>query len=167
MVKDPLVVFAYSDGSAIGNPGPGGYGVVLKYGETVNELSAGYRHTTNNRMELLGAIVALETLKHICQVELTSDSRYLIDGISKGWAERWRANGWRRGKQRGKALNSDLWERLLKAMSRHNLTLKWVRGHAGHPENERCDQLANQAARGIDLPADEEYERINGRVGDV
>ncbi len=167
MGKDTLVVFAYSDGSAIGNPGPGGYGVVLKYGETVNELSAGYRHTTNNRMELLGAIVALETLKHSCQVELTSDSRYLIDGISKGWAERWRANGWRRGKQRGKALNSDLWERLLKAISRHNLTLKWVRGHAGHPENERCDQLANQAARGIDLPADEEYERINGRVGDV
>jgi ribonuclease HI len=167
MGKDTLVVFAYSDGSAIGNPGPGGYGVVLKYGETVNELSAGYRHTTNNRMELLGAIVALETLKHSCQVELTSDSRYLIDGISKGWAESWRANGWRRGKQRGKALNSDLWERLLKAISRHNLTLKWVRGHAGHPENERCDQLANQAARGIALPADEEYERINGRVGDV
>ena len=167
MGKDTLVVFAYSDVSAIGNPGPGGYGVVLKYGETVNELSAGYRHTTNNRMELLGAIVALETLKHSCQVELTSDSRYLIDGISKGWAERWRANGWRRGKQRGKALNSDLWERLLKAVARHDLTFKWVRGHAGHPENERCDQLANQAARGIDLPADEEYERINGRVGDV
>ena len=157
MSKPESVVLAFSDGSALGNPGPGGYGIVLKYRGAVNELSAGYRHTTNNRMELLGAIVALETLKRRCRVILTSDSRYVVDGISKGWAEKWRANGWRRGKQ-GKALNPDLWSRLLDAVSRHEVTFEWVPGHAGHPENERCDQLANEAAQGANLATDEQYE---------
>ena len=157
---DPTVL-AFTDGSALGNPGPGGYGVVLKYREATNELSGGYRYTTNNRMELLGAIVALETLKRRCRVILATDSRYVVDGISEGWAERWRSNGWRRGK-RGKALNPDLWARLLDTVSRHDVTFEWVRGHAGHPENERCDRLANEAARSNDLMADEEYERTNG-----
>lgn len=150
-------VLAFSDGSALGNPGPGGYGIVLKYRGATNELSAGYRYTTNNRMELLGAIVALETLKRPCRVILATDSRYVVDGITQGWAERWRANGWRRGK-RGRALNPDLWERLLDAVERHDVTFEWVRGHAGHPENEHCDQLANVAARQGNLAADEQYE---------
>ena len=151
-------VYAYSDGAALGNPGPGGYGVVLKYGSAVKELSAGYRYTTNNRMELLGAIAALEALKRPCQVVLATDSRYVVDGISEGWAEKWRANGWRRGK-RGQALNPDLWERLLVIASRHEVAFSWVRGHSGHPENERCDQLANHAARGKNLAVDEKYEK--------
>ena len=158
--SDPTVL-AFSDGAALGNPGRGGYGVVLKYGEVSKELSGGYRYTTNNRMELLGAIIALEALKRRCRVSLTTDSRYVVDGISEGWAEKWRANGWRRGKQ-GKALNPDLWTRLLDVASRHDVTFKWVRGHAGHPENERCDRLANNAAQGTNLVADDEYEKTAG-----
>ena len=161
MPHSDSIVLAFSDGSALGNPGQGGYGVVLKYGEATKELSGGYRYTTNNRMELLGAIVALETLKRRCRVILTTDSRYVVNGISEGWAERWRANGWRRGK-RGKALNPDLWTRLLDATSRHDVTFKWVRGHAGHIENERCDQLANEAAQGTNLVVDQEYEQTVG-----
>ena len=138
-------------------PVRGGYGVVLKYRGAINELSEGYRHTTNNRMELLGAIVALETLKRSCRVILTTDSRYVVDGICEGWAEQWRANGWRRGK-RGRALNSDLWGRLLNVVERHNVSFVWVRGHDGHPDNERCDRLANEAARGNELVVDVRYE---------
>lgn len=164
MPKSDSTVLAFSDGAALGNPGPGGYGVILKYGEASKELSGGHRHTTNNRMELLGAIVALEALKRRCRVILTTDSRYVVDGISEGWAEKWRANGWRRGK-RGKALNPDLWARLLDVTSRHDIMFKWVRGHAGHPENERCDQLANEAAQGTDLVADEGYEKTDGCQG--
>ena len=160
MPRPDLSVLAFSDGAALGNPGPGGYGVILKFGEASKELSGGYRHTTNNRMELLGAIIALEALKRRCRVILTTDSRYVVDGMSEGWAEKWRANGWRRGK-RGKALNPDLWARLLDVTSRHDVTFKWVRGHAGHPDNERCDQLANEAAQGPNLVADEEYEKSN------
>lgn len=161
MQNHDSTVLAFTDGSALGNPGPGGYGVVLKYRGATNEVSAGYRYTTNNRMELLGAIVALETLKRRCRVILATDSRYVVDGISEGWAERWRSNGWRRGK-RGKALNPDLWARLLDAVSRHDVTFEWVRGHAGHPENERCDHLANEAAQSTDLMVDEEYEKTHG-----
>ena len=157
MAKSDSKVLAFSDGSALGNPGPGGYGVVLTYRGTTKELSRGYRYTTNNRMELLGAIVALETLKRRCSVALTTDSRYVVDGISEGWAEKWRANGWRRGK-RGKAQNQDLWERLLNAASRHDVTFNWVRGHSGHPFNERCDQLANEAAKSTVLSNDKGYE---------
>ena len=157
MTEPDATVCAFSDGAALGNPGPGGYGVVLKYKGAVKELYRGYRHTTNNRMELLGAIVALETLRRRSKVVLTTDSRYVVDGITEGWAEKWRANGWRRGKK-AKARNSDLWARLLDVVSRHDVTLKWVRGHAGHAENERCDHLANQAARGFKLEVDEAYE---------
>ena len=163
MSKNETPVLAFSDGASLGNPGPGGYGVVLKYRDAVTELSEGYRYTTNNRMELLGAIVALEALKRRCRVILTTDSRYVVDGIKEGWAERWRANGWRRGK-RGRALNPDLWARLLNAVSRHDVEFMWVRGHAGHPENERCDHLANTAAREPSLMMDEEYENAQGVV---
>ena len=160
MSKSSSTVYAFSDGSALGNPGPGGYGVVLKYREATKELSKGFRHTTNNRMELLGAVVALEALTRRCHVILASDSRYVTDGIMEGWAEKWKANGWRRGK-RGKALNEDLWARLLDVVERHDVSFEWVRGHSGHPENERCDELANQAARGARLAVDEVYEKAN------
>ena len=161
MPDNDSTVLAFSDGAALGNPGRGGYGVVLRYGEATKELSRGYRYTTNNRMELLGAIVALEALKRRCRVVLTTDSRYVVDGISEGWAKKWQANGWKRGK-RGKALNPDLWTRLLDVISHHDVTFIWVRGHAGHPENERCDQLANEAAQGPNLVADTEYEKTSG-----
>ena len=161
MAKDnDNTVYAFSDGSAIGNPGPGGYGVVLKYGDNLKELSQGYVHTTNNRMELMGAIRVLERLKERQRVVLTTDSQYVINGIEKGWAKKWRANGWRR--KTGPALNPDLWERLLQAVDRHDVSFKWVRGHRGHPENERCDELANGAARGGDLIVDNVFVEAGG-----
>ncbi|MQF70510.1 ribonuclease HI [SAR202 cluster bacterium AD-812-D07_MRT_10900m] len=162
MAKDnDNTVYAFSDGSALGNPGPGGYGVVLKYGDNLKELSQGYVHTTNNRMELMGAIMALESLKKRQRVVLTTDSQYVINGIEKGWARKWRANGWMRNRKE-RALNPDMWERLLKAVDRHDVRFKWVRGHMGHPENERCDELANGAARGGDLIVDEQFVEAGG-----
>jgi ribonuclease HI len=148
----------YTDGGAKGNPGPGGYGVVLRYNGRDRELSGGFRRTTNNRMELLAAIEGLRALKEPCQVRLYSDSRYLVDGIEKGWAARWRANGWKRNKQGDKALNADLWAELLKLLASHKVSLSWVQGHAGHAENERCDALVHAAATGADLAVDEGYE---------
>ena len=163
MAKDnDKTVYAYSDGSAIGNPGPGGYGVVLKFGDSLRELSQGYVHTTNNRMELLGAIMALESLKKRQRVVLTTDSRYVVDGIEKGWAKQWRANGWIRPRQ-GRAKNSDMWERLLQVCDRHDVSFRWVRGHTGHTENTRCDELANAAARGNDMIIDEGFVRTGRR----
>ena len=131
----------YTDGACSGNPGPGGWGAILVYGELKKELSGGEARTTNNRMELLGAITALEALKEPCEVALYSDSQYLVKAINEGWAVRWRKNGWMRNKK-DKALNPDLWERLLVQLERHQMHYQWVKGHAGHPENERCDQLA-------------------------
>lgn len=154
-------VYAYSDGSAIGNPGPGGYGAILKFGDRVKEFSQGFVHTTNNRMELLGAITALDALKGRQHVVLTTDSQYVINGIEKGWAAKWRANGWMRNRKE-RALNPDLWERLLEVVSHHDVSFKWVRGHMGHPENERCDELANGAARGTDLIADTVFDADSG-----
>ena len=157
MLKDiDMTVYAFSDGSAIGNPGPGGYGVVLRYGENVKEFSQGYVRTRNNRLELLGAITALDALKSRQQVVLTTDSQYVINGIEKGWAARWQANGGMRNRKE-RALNPDLWERLLKACNRHDVRFEWIRGHTGHPENERCDELANNAARGGDQILDEGF----------
>ena len=157
MLKDmDMTVYAFSDGSAIGNPGPGGYGVVLRNGENVKEFSQGFVRTTNNRMELLGAITALDALKSRQRVVLTTDSQYVINGIEKGWAARWQANGWMRNKKE-RALNPDMWERLLKACNRHDVRFEWIRGHTGHPENERCDELANSAARGGDQILDEGF----------
>lgn len=146
-------VTVFTDGACSGNPGPGGYGVILKYGNHVKELSAGYKRTTNNRMELMAIIAALEALKEPCEVELYSDSRYIVDAINKGWAKRWRANGWKRNKKEA-AKNPDLWQRLLDLLDKHRVTVHWVRGHAGHPENERCDQLAVAAAAGNELKDD-------------
>ncbi|MCL2499416.1 MAG: ribonuclease HI [Defluviitaleaceae bacterium] len=137
-------VILYTDGACSGNPGPGGYGAVLLYKNRRKELSGGYNQTTNNRMEMLSVIIGLETLKEPCKVNLYSDSRYVIDAIDKGWALRWKKNGWMRNKKEP-ALNADLWERLLTLLQRHQVTCHWVKGHAGNPENERCDALARTA----------------------
>ena len=150
-------VTIYTDGACIGNPGPGGYGVVLIYGEHRRELSGGYRRTTNNRMELMGPIRGLEVLNQSCRVALYSDSQYVVEGIENGWAKRWKSNGWMRNK-REQAVNPDLWGRLLDLCYKHEVEFRWVRGHAGDRENERCDQLAVQAAHGGDLPVDDGYE---------
>lgn len=148
----------FTDGACRRNPGPGGYGVVLVHDSGRREISAGFRLTTNNRMEILAAIAGLEALKEPCRVRLYSDSQYLVNAIEKGWAARWRANGWMRNR-REPAVNPDLWERLLELCRMHQVQFLWVRGHAGHPENERCDRLATAAADGTDLAVDEAYER--------
>jgi ribonuclease HI len=155
--KKPAVTI-YTDGGCLGNPGPGGYGVVLRYGQHEKCLSGGFARTTNNRMEIMAAIVGLEALKDTCDVTLHSDSKYVVDAMSKGWVQRWRANGWKRNKK-DKAVNVDLWERLLTACAVHEVAFKWVKGHAGHPDNEACDRLANAAAARTDLPPDEAYDR--------
>ena len=131
----------YTDGACSGNPGPGGWGAILKYKETEKEISGGERETTNNRMELTAVIEALSLLKEPCEVTLYSDSQYVVNALKLGWAEKWRDNGWMRNKKE-KALNPELWEKLLDLCSIHNVDPVWVRGHAGHPENERCDRLA-------------------------
>ena len=158
-------VTIHTDGACLGNPGPGGYGAVLEYEGTRKELSGGFRLTTNNRMELLAAILALETLKEPCSVTLHSDSKYVVDAIEQGWARRWQANDWMRNKKEA-AINPDLWERLLQQTERHDVTFRWVRGHAGNVENERCDRLAVEAANGDDLETDSVYESSTsyGRV---
>ena len=131
----------YTDGACKGNPGPGGYGAILVYGSKEKEFSGGEADTTNNRMELLGAIVALSALKEPCEVTLTSDSKYLVDSVTKKWVYGWKAKGWK--KSDGKmALNIDLWEKLLPLLEMHDVTFNWIKGHAGHPYNERCDALA-------------------------
>ena len=148
----------YTDGACLGNPGPGGYGVVLLYNDHRKEISGGFRLTTNNRMEIYAAIAGLSVLNCSCEVTLFTDSRYLADAMNKGWVRRWKANGWMRN-NRDKALNVDLWERLLELCERHKVKFVWVKGHDGNPENERCDELSTSAARLSDLPADEGYER--------
>ena len=150
-------VIMYTDGACTGNPGPGGYGVVLIFGEHRRELSGGYRLTTNNRMELMGPIKGLEALNQSCRVTLHSDSQYVVEGIEKGWAKRWRSNGWMRNK-REQAVNPDLWGKLLDLCETHEVEFQWVRGHSGDVENERCDQLAVQAAHAKNLPVDDGYE---------
>ena len=144
----------YMDGACSGNPGPGGYGTILKYGKHEKELSAGYKQTTNNRMELMAVIVGLESLKERCRVNVYSDSKYIVDAVVKGWARRWEQKGWMRNKNE-KAKNPDLWERLLDLLDQHEVQMHWVKGHAGHPENERCDRLAVKAAAGKQLLEDQ------------
>lgn len=151
-------VILYTDGGCIKNPGPGGYGVVLIYGGHHKELSGGFRATTNNRMEIYAAIAGLEAIKEPCRVTVYSDSQYLVNAIQKGWAKRWQANGWKRNKKE-RAINPDLWERLLKLCDIHTVCFEWVRGHAGQKENERCDQLAGEAARSSRLAIDKGYEK--------
>ena len=131
----------YTDGACSGNPSPGGWRAVLVYNGIQKELSGGERETTNNRMELTTVITALEALKEPCEVELTSDSKYVVDAIEKGWLESWRKNGWRKS-DKSAVLNRELWERLVPLLARHNVKFCWIKGHAGHPYNERCDALA-------------------------
>jgi ribonuclease HI len=131
----------FTDGACSGNPGPGGWGAVLRYGTKEKEISGGEKETTNNRMELTAAIMALRALKEPCRVTLTTDSKYLSDGIEKGWAKSWQKNGWKKADKKP-ALNVDLWEEILKLFDKHEVKIVWVKGHNGHPENERCDALA-------------------------
>ena len=131
----------FTDGSCSGNPGPGGWGAVLRYGGREKRISGGAAATTNNRMELTGVIEALRLLREPCEVILTTDSRYVCDAVEQGWARSWRKNGWVKSDKKP-ALNSDLWEVLLDLLNRHRVTFQWVRGHAGHPENELCDRMA-------------------------
>jgi ribonuclease HI len=150
-------IVLYSDGACLGNRGPGGYGAILTYGDHRRELSGSFRLTTNNRMELMGAIKGLEALTRPCAVRLVSDSEYLVNSIRKGWAVRWRANGWKRAA--GKVVpNADLWERLLTLANTHCIAVEWVQGHAGHVENERCDRLATTAAASNPSAVDVGYE---------
>ena len=134
-------VTIYTDGACSGNPGPGGWGAILMYGAHKRELSGGEANTTNNRMELTAVIQALSLLKEPCIVELWSDSKYVIDGLSKGWAKGWKARGWKKA-DKSPALNPDLWEELLKLTTVHELRYHWVKGHADNPMNNRCDELA-------------------------
>lgn len=131
----------FTDGACSGNPGPGGWGAILRFNGHEKEISGGERQTTNNRMELTGAIEALKLLKEPCEVTLTTDSKYVADGLSKGWAKKWKANGWRKADKKP-ALNPELWDELLKLCDIHRVKVNWVKGHASHPENERCDTLA-------------------------
>jgi len=149
----------YTDGASSGNPGPGGYGVILRSGQHYKELSAGYRKTTNNRMELLAVIKALEALKNLNQtVTIHSDSKYVIDAIEKRWVHGWVAKGFKDKK------NKDLWLRYLELSKLHRINFVWVRGHNGHPENERCDQLAVAASKQKDLLIDTVFEAENAKL---
>lgn len=149
-------VSIFTDGACLGNPGPGGYGVVLLYKNHRRELSGGFHLTTNNRMELVAVIKGLEALNERCRVTVFSDSEYVVKALTEGWAERWRSNGWRRNKKES-ALNTDLWATLLELASGHEVKFEWVRGHNGNAENERCDQLAVAGARGDGLLDDNQY----------
>lgn len=147
----------HTDGGCDPNPGPGGYGVVLVHPKKRAEASGGFRLTTNNRMEILAAIMGLGMLNQPCKVRLYSDSQYLVDAMAKGWAAAWRKKDWwRTNKER--AANIDLWERLLALCERHQVEFRWIKAHAGHPQNERCDLLSMAALRQADLPPDEGYE---------
>ena len=152
-------VLIYTDGSTLDNPGPGGYGVVLRYGENRRELSGGYRWTTNNRMELLACIEGLKALTRRCSVVLFSDSKYVVNGMTEGWVERWQASGWKLNNGQD-VKNADLWQQLVEACQGHEVEFRWVRGHSGNPDNERCDRLALKAAQGQNLAADLAYEAI-------
>ena len=133
-------VYLYTDGACSGNPGPGGWGAILRYGAREKELSGGEPHTTNNRMELLAVIEGLGALKSACAVEICSDSTYVVHSVEKGWVYGWREKGW---VKKGEPVpNADLWQRLLPLLGTHKVTFRWIRGHTGHPENERCDKLA-------------------------
>jgi ribonuclease HI len=151
-------VTIYSDGACLGNPGRGGYGTVMLFGDHRKELRQGFVRTTNNRMELLGAIVGLEALSRPCAVELFSDSTYVVNAMSKGWLAGWQKRGWKTASKQP-VKNQDLWQRMLAAVDGHEVRWRWVKGHSGDPENERCDTLAVAAANGPDLLDDEGFER--------
>lgn len=146
-------VTMYTDGACSGNPGPGGYGTVLIYNGIRKELSGGYLATTNNRMEIMAVLKGLEALRHPCKVTIYSDSKYVVDAIEKGWLANWKKNNWIKSNKE-KALNVDLWKKLLIFMELHDVSFKWVKGHHENEENNRCDQLAVQASRQSGLPED-------------
>lgn len=155
LISDRIII--YTDGGARTNPGIGGYGVVLKHKAHRKELSGGFRLTTNNRMEILACIEGLRALKRKSDVVLFSDSQYVVNSMSKGWARRWKAQGWMR-KGGNRAENPDLWQQLLDLCDYHKVEFRWLKGHNGTAENERCDQLATEAAKGTDLAIDTVYE---------
>lgn len=136
----------FTDGACSGNPGPGGYGTILRCNGVEKELSGGEPETTNNRMELLAVITGLKALKRSCDITIYTDSQYVANGITKGWAESWKRNGWRKADKKP-AQNPDLWDELLTELAKHKYEIVWVKGHAGHPENERCDSLAVAEAK--------------------
>ena len=150
-------VSIYTDGACSGNPGPGGYGAVLVYGTVEKEISGGEGNTTNNRMEMLAVISALEALREPCEVKITSDSRYVVDAIEKGWLENWQKRGWRKA-DKSPVLNVDLWQRLVLLLEKHCVGFCWIKGHAGHPYNERCDALAVAQAQ---------YFVVHGQKGEA
>ena len=151
-------VAIFTDGACSGNPGPGGCAAVIRCGDQRQELSRGYRRTTNNRMELSGAILALRELKDGCSVEITTDSTYVMNAFQEGWIRRWKANGWRTASKHA-VQNIDLWMQLDAELGRHDFQFRWVKGHGDHPENNRCDALAVAAAKGADLLVDAGYEQ--------
>lgn len=166
-VQDPVSqdadVIIYTDGGAINNPGPGGYGVVLTGDGTHRELHGGFRLTTNNRMELMACIMALREVRGISgKIVLYSDSSYVVNGISKGWVKNWQRNGWIKSDKKP-VMNRDLWEELIELSVDLDIHFRWVKGHAGNPLNERCDKLAVRSAKGANLPIDIEYERSAGK----
>ena len=153
-MENGSTIYLYTDGAASGNPGPGGWGVVLKCGALRKEMSGGFRLTTNNRMELLAVIMGLEAIKwENATVEVWSDSSYVVKAVTEGWLPKWIATGFKKKK------HADLWLRVQEVSSKHNVTFHWLKGHAGHPENERCDRLAVEAYGQPGLPADEGYEK--------
>ena len=154
-MSDPIQL--YTDGACKGNPGPGGYGAVLLFGDRRKELSGGFRKTTNNRMELLACIAGLRSLTRSCEVTVTSDSKYVVNAMVKGWAKRWRSNHWKLSPSKS-AKNSDLWKELLELCEKHSVNFHWVKGHNGHHENERCDALAVAASELKELPVDHVFE---------
>jgi len=151
-------IIIYTDGACTGNPGKGGYGAVIIDGDRRQELAEGYQLTTNNRMEMMGAIAALESLKSNSRVKLHTDSKYIVDAVNKGWAKKWQSKGWRRNAKE-MAKNPDLWQEILDLCKIHDIEFIWVKGHAGIPENERCDRLAVDAAHGSNLQNDEGYSK--------
>lgn len=150
-------VTIHTDGACIGNPGAGGYGVLMVQRGRKKELSGGYRRTTNNRMEMMAVIEGLRALKSRSSVVLYSDSQYVVRAVKEGWAKGWKANNWKRSRG-GRALNPDLWGTLLEQIDRHDVEFRWVRGHTGDPGNERADRLAVEAAKGSELAVDQGYE---------
>ncbi len=154
----PGQIVMYTDGGALGNPGPGGYGAVIIENGKTKELSKGYRNTTNNRMELMAVIAGLSAIKKSSSIVLHSDSKYVVNGITKGWAKKWKANDWKKS-DKSPALNTDLWDQLLKLCDKHDVEFRWVKGHAGIAGNERCDELAVKAASGSRLAVDRIYEK--------
>ena len=164
VLRSGMQVEIWTDGACVVNPGPGGYGIIFKCQGQKWERAGGFRWTTNNRMEIIGELVALEALPDKCKAIIYTDSQYLSDSIMKGWAKRWRSKGWKK-KRNKKVPNSDLWERMLELCANHEVEFRWVKGHSSNVENEKCDQLAESAARKPNLPVDEGYIGPEGKEG--